>query len=105
MSYLKLIRINTDKTQPFPYNIPAIKYANHIEFNSSITFLVGENATGKSTLLETIACRLQLPHMDGSGYQKKCFDAAKTLLQYLELEWPKKRSIGFFLGQKTSEIS
>lgn len=96
MTYLKSIHINTDKTHPFPYNIPAIKHAKHIQFTSPITFLVGENGTGKSTLLETIACRLQLPHMDGSGYRKNSFDAAKTLLPYLELEWNMERSIGFF---------
>lgn len=96
MTYLKSIHFNTDKTHPFPYDIPAIKHAKHIKFTSPITFLVGENGTGKSTLLETIACRLQLPHMDGSGYRKNSFDAAKTLLPYLELEWNMERSIGFF---------
>ena len=34
--------------------------------------------------------------MDGKGYDKKCFDAAKKLLQYLELEWDIERSVGFF---------
>ena len=96
MAYLNSIHINTYKTHPFPYDIPAIKYAKNIDLSNPITFLVGENGTGKSTLLETIACRLQLPHMDGSGYNKKSFDAAKTLLPYLELEWNMERSIGFF---------
>lgn len=86
MTYLKSIHINTHKIHPFPFDIPAIRHSKHINLNSPITFLVEENGTGKSTLLETIACRLQLPHMDGSAYNKSSFDAAKTLLPYLELE-------------------
>ena len=45
--------------------------------------ITGENGTGKSTLLETIACRLQLPHMDGSGYSKDSFNAAKSIILLL----------------------
>ena len=96
MSYLKSININTNRIHPFPYDIPAIKHAKKIDVSNKITFLVGENGTGKSTLLEAIACRLQLPHMDGSSYSKNSFDAAKTLLPYLELTWQIERSIGFF---------
>ncbi|WP_179021342.1 AAA family ATPase [Winogradskyella forsetii] len=96
MPYLKTLNINTDRTHPFPYDIPAIKHAKHLDFSNIITFLVGENGSGKSTLLEAIACRLQLPHMDGVGYSKKSFDAAKTLLPYLELTWQIERSVGFF---------
>lgn len=96
MPYLKTININTDRTHPFPFDIPAIKYAKNLDVSNRITFLVGENGTGKSTLLEAIACRLQLPHMDGIGYDKNSFDAAKTLLPHLELSWHIERSVGFF---------
>lgn len=96
MSYLSSIHINSERTHPYPYNVAAIKNAKHLDVSNEITFLIGENGTGKSTLLETIACRLQLPHLDGTSYDKKCFDAAKTLLPYLELEWNIERSVGFF---------
>lgn len=96
MPYLSSLHINTGKTHPYPFDIPAIKHAKNIKIQTPITFLIGENGSGKSTLLETIACRLQLPHMDGYGYGKKCFDAAKRLLSYLELEWKIERSVGFF---------
>ncbi|MEW4922254.1 AAA family ATPase [Algibacter sp. 2305UL17-15] len=96
MPYLSTLNINTNRTHPYPFDIPAIKHAKNIDFNAQITFLVGENGTGKSTLLESIACLLQLPHMDGSGYNKSSFEAAKTLLPYLELEWHIERPTGFF---------
>ena len=96
MPYLSKININTARVNPYPYNIPAIKYAKDLDFSNRVTFLVGENGSGKSTLLEAIACRLQLPHMDGSTYAKNSFDAAKTLMPFLELTWQIERSVGFF---------
>lgn len=96
MPYLTAININTTRQHPFPFDVPAIKFAKHIDLLNPITILVGENGSGKSTLLETLACRLQLPHMDGAGYGKASFDAAKTLVAYLELQWTVERSTGFF---------
>ncbi|TXD83767.1 AAA family ATPase [Subsaximicrobium wynnwilliamsii] len=96
MAYLSTLNINTTRQHPFPFDVPAIKFAKDIDLSSQITFLVGENGTGKSTLLEAIACRLQLPHMDGAGYGKASFDAAKTLMPFLDLTWNIERSLGFF---------
>ncbi|TXD51053.1 MULTISPECIES: AAA family ATPase [unclassified Polaribacter] len=96
MSYLSSIHINTQRKHPYPYDVPAIKFAKNIDVSNQITFIIGENGTGKSTLLESLACRLQLPHMDGFGYDKKCFDAAKKILPHLELNWNMERSVGFF---------
>lgn len=96
MSYIKSLNINTDKTNPFPYNVPAIKFAKNLNLSSKLNFFIGDNGTGKSTLLETIAFRLQLPHMDGSDYKKKSFDAAVKLTKYLELEFDINHPRGFF---------
>ncbi|MBE6307762.1 MAG: ATP-binding cassette domain-containing protein [Bacteroidales bacterium] len=41
----------------YPYNIPAIRNLNEFEFNNNVTFIIGENGTGKSTLIEAIAIR------------------------------------------------
>lgn len=96
MSFINRIHIETAKQNPFPYNIPAIKYAKHLDMSAKINFLVGDNGTGKSTLLETLAFRLQLPHMDGSGYSKKAFQAAVKLAEELEIDFNIERTKGFF---------
>lgn len=96
MPYLSKIHINPNRSHPFPFDVPAIKFAKNINVSNQITFIIGENGSGKSTLLETLACRLHLPHMDGYGYGKKCFDSAKCILPFLELEWLIERSTGFF---------
>lgn len=96
MPYISSIHFDTEKTQPFPYNVPSIRFAKNLELKAPITFFIGDNGTGKSTLIETIAFRLQLPHMDGSGYAKRSFDAARTLVPYLNLGFRINRTVGFF---------
>jgi predicted ATPase len=39
----------------YPYSIPAIRNLTSLELHRNVTFFVGENGTGKSTLLEAMA--------------------------------------------------
>nr|WP_323985041.1 AAA family ATPase [Fusibacter ferrireducens] len=39
----------------YPYNLPAVQSLDSLEFHPNVTFLVGENGSGKSTILEAIA--------------------------------------------------
>ncbi len=45
----------------YPFSVPLVRNLTEIEFPTNVTFFVGENGTGKSTILETIA------HMAGFG--------------------------------------
>lgn len=96
MPYLKSLNINTTQSNPYPYNVSAIKFAKELNLSNNVNFIIGDNGTGKSTLLETIAFRLQLPHMDGSEYSKKSFSAAVELSASLELEFNIAKTKGFF---------
>lgn len=96
MSYISTINFNLSRTNPFPFNVPAIQFGKNIDLNNEVNFFVGDNGTGKSTLIETLAYRLQLPHMDGSGYQKESFNASRALLPFLEVEYAIERTVGFF---------
>lgn len=42
----------------FPFNIPAVRDLQQIAFHADVTFFVGENGSGKSTILEAIALAL-----------------------------------------------
>lgn len=39
----------------YPFCLPAIKYIDNLELHPKVTLFVGENGTGKSTILEAIA--------------------------------------------------
>ena len=96
MPYIQSLSIQTEKNHPFPFSVAAIRHAKNIDLSNTITFFIGDNGTGKSTLIEALAFRLQLPHIDGSEYSKKAFKAAVQLSPYLELKFNIHRPIGFF---------
>ncbi len=39
----------------YPFNIPALRNITKIDLHPNVTFIIGENGTGKSTLLEALA--------------------------------------------------
>ena len=45
----------------YPFNLDIFRHSNEIVFDSNLTFLVGENGTGKSTHIEQVAARLNWP--------------------------------------------
>ncbi len=55
--FIKGIKIDWNRVSNNTYiqNISSIQSISQLEFNNNITFFVGENGTGKSTLLESIA--------------------------------------------------
>ena len=61
MPFLSAFSIDTDKQHPFPFNIPAIRFAKQVALDPGVTIFVGDNGCGKSTLLEAIALQLKLP--------------------------------------------
>lgn len=95
MPQLQSIQINNRDNMPdadFPYNLPFIKTLDRLDFHSPVTFFVGENGTGKSTLLESIAeAANTIPIVAEDPLP------AETLSKSLKLIWSIKTRKGFFL--------
>ena len=56
--FLKMVKLKRDGVPSFkeyPFSIPAIRDLDELPLTSPVTFFIGENGTGKSTLLEAIA--------------------------------------------------
>ena len=96
MPFISNISINTNKSNPFPYNVAAVKHLKDIEIDKAITFLVGDNGTGKSTILETIGYHMNLPLIDGFRRKNRGYEAAQALQPYLNIEWNIHTEKGFF---------
>lgn len=50
--------LDPDTRTSFPFDLPLVRQLQ-IEFDAPVTFLVGENGTGKSTILESLAVALR----------------------------------------------
>jgi predicted ATPase len=50
----------------YPFTIPAVRDLEKLRFHENVTFLVGENGSGKSTILEALAVGLGLGHEGGN---------------------------------------
>ena len=84
-------------------NIPSLNKGLSLELKSNVTFFVGENGSGKSTVLEGIAelCGFSLRggnrnHNLNTGYRFDGYESA--LANHLGLGWtPKRITEGFFM--------
>lgn len=52
---IELMREHIPSFQQYPYNLGSIKSLHTLSFHPKVTYIVGENGMGKSTLMESIA--------------------------------------------------
>ncbi len=52
--------------ESYPFNIPAVRELEKLKFHADVTFFVGENGAGKSTMMEAIALALGFGHEGGT---------------------------------------
>lgn len=52
---VSLLRDRVASFEEFPFCLPALRGLDSLEMHPAVTFLIGDNGTGKSTLLEAIA--------------------------------------------------
>lgn len=99
--FIQKIFINWDEIGPRSYlrQIEAIKNLQMLEFTSPITFFVGENGTGKSTLLEAIAVAYGFnPEGGTKNYSFSTYDSHSELYDVIRISRGFQRAgTGYFL--------
>ena len=94
---VRLERAEVKNFGKYPYCVPAIRHLERLEFHPAITFFVGENGTGKSTLLEAIAIQLGFNAEGGhDGLQFQTRDSHSGLYEQLRLERGVGKSLDYF---------
>jgi len=100
MPFLKSIYTVPELIKPntYPFTIPLFAKGIHHDFQSDVTFFVGENGSGKSTLLEAIAEKCDF-HVAGGGRNQRYSHhrSESSLAQALRLSWFPKITEGFFM--------
>ena len=82
----------------FPFNLPVIQTFQPLRFTAPVTFLVGENGSGKSTFLEAIAAGIGSPTVGGESVARDgTLVHARRLAEQMRFAWTKKNRRGFFL--------
>jgi predicted ATPase len=98
-NYIKTVILEENDSEEYFMSIPAISHLTSIEFRKPITFFVGENGTGKSTLLEAIAVSFGFNPEGGSlDFIFNTKDSHSELHDYITIMRGLKRPRdGFFL--------
>ncbi|MGK7395789.1 MAG: AAA family ATPase [Candidatus Cyclobacteriaceae bacterium M3_2C_046] len=95
--FLHRLSLNAPPENHFPLNIPAIRQLD-LSFTHPVTFLVGENGSGKSTILEALAEKCGFDAMGGRKHHRFSEENQHPLTAFLRMERNPRKPIdqGFF---------
>lgn len=103
--YLRSVELLHDhhvKRDRYPFSIPTIQSFRKLEIRSNVTFFVGENGSGKSTILEGIAYQCGFNTAGGGrNNQYEVNASGSSLGEYLRLSWLPKITRGFFMRSES----
>lgn len=97
---IKLLREDIGQNYAeFPFSLPIFADFEELEFDSRVTIIVGENGTGKSTLLEAIAVAWGFNPEGGTRHMRfSTQDTHSNLYEYIRLiKGTKTPRDGYFL--------
>ncbi len=102
--FLTHVTLREDRTDPakYPFNIPILSKGLALTLSTPVTFLVGENGSGKSTVLEALAWSAGFGAQGGSrDHQFEADTDGHALGRALDLRWRQRTTSGFFLRAET----
>jgi predicted ATPase len=100
--HVKSVTLHPDKypiRDHYPFNLPVFGQSEQIVFGTPVTLFVGENGTGKSTLLQALAraCGIHI-WQDEERKRAECNPYEDKLSDYMSVEWVKGPVQGSFFG-------
>jgi predicted ATPase len=105
--HLRKIKINREQfptKEVYPFNLEIFNKTEALILTNPLTFFIGENGTGKSTLLKAVARRCGI-HIwqDEEGYERRAFyynKYAEELYKYIAVEWIDEKVPGSYFDSE-----
>jgi predicted ATPase len=98
---IAILRERVKNQDEYPFNVPVIRSLTELRLKSRVCFFVGENGTGKSTLLEAIASNYGFGPEGGnrnfSNDSSESNHSVEPLARTLRLSFDNRTGAGFFL--------
>jgi predicted ATPase len=93
-----LLREKVPSWNEYPFNLPVVKNLETLSLHRNVTFIIGENGTGKSTLLEAVAMGMGFNPEGGSrNFRFSTRASHSELFRYLRFSRSARRMRdGFF---------
>jgi predicted ATPase len=88
----------TEDRHGFPFDLPALRGLDGLEFRAPVTVFVGENGSGKSTVLEALAIAAKAITAGSADVTADAtLTGVRALADEMRLSWSKRPGRGFFL--------
>jgi predicted ATPase len=98
---ITILRERVRNPEEYPFNVAVIRSLAELRIKSRVCFFVGENGTGKSTLLEAIASHYGFGPEGGNrnftNDSSESNRSAEPLARALRLSFDKRTGAGFFM--------
>ncbi|MBN1366511.1 MAG: AAA family ATPase [Dehalococcoidales bacterium] len=85
----------------YPFNLSILQNTDSISFTRPVTFFVGENGTGKSTLLKAICRRCHIHIWEDTEHNRYQYNSYEDeLYKYIEIDWVNGSVPGTFFASQ-----
>jgi predicted ATPase len=102
--HLKNVTLHPEKyptKDSYPFYLPILQNTKQVILEKPVTLFVGENGTGKSTLLEAIAIACGIHIWRNTERSRPGYNPYEDKLhQHISVEWENGRVHGSFFGSK-----
>jgi predicted ATPase len=101
LTHLRILHERFPTTDQYPYNLEIFQKTTDLTFSSPVTFFIGENGTGKSTLLRAIAraCSIHIwEEKERSRYHVNRYE--EDLFHCLTVKWGGEKVPGSFFASE-----
>lgn len=98
-SFIRGVSLDEVGSSTYPFNIAAVKEMGRLSFDNPVTILVGENGSGKSTIIESIAVAAGFASEGGTKNTRfSTYDSTSKLHEAIHLKRGSRREHGgYFL--------